>query len=90
MTPDLAESLALRALGWLAAEPERLGGFLAVTGVGPDVLRDRATDSDLLAAVLDHLLADETLLLAFCGDDAADPADVARARRHLPGFAEPM
>lgn len=90
MTPDLAEALALRALGYLAAEPERLGRFLAVTGIGPDSLRDHAADTDLLAAILDHLLADESLLLAFSAEDGADPAEVARARRHLPGFAEPM
>ena len=90
MTPANAEALAMRALAYLAGEPEQLGRFLAATGIGPGDLRDRAADPDLLAAVLDHLLGDETLLLAFCESDGADPVETGRARVHLPGFMEPM
>jgi hypothetical protein len=90
MTPTAAEALAMRALAYLAGKPEHLGRFLAATGVGPAELRDRAADPNLLAAVLDHLLGDEPLLLAFCSSDGADPGDPGRARAQLPGFAEPM
>ena len=53
---EAAEALALRALAFLAEDPERLGRFLALTGLGPAELRMRAGDADLLGGVLDHLL----------------------------------
>ncbi|MBL8669134.1 MAG: DUF3572 domain-containing protein [Alphaproteobacteria bacterium] len=80
-----AETLALQALGWLCAEPDRAERFLAMTGLAPGELRASARDAAFLAGVLDHLLADETLLLAFCADTEAEPPGVGAARRHLPG-----
>jgi len=90
MTPATAEALAMRVLAYLASEPEHLSHFLTTTGMGPSNLRGRAADPDVLAAVLDYLLGDESLLLAFCKADSANPGDPFRARRHLPGFMEPM
>lgn len=84
---DAAEALALRALAFLAEDPERLGRFLALTGTGPGELRSRATDPALLGGVLDHLLADERLLVAFADANGIKPDAAARARRHLPGAA---
>jgi hypothetical protein len=82
---DTSAVLALRALSFLAEEPERLGRFLALSGLGPDELRIRASDPVLLGGVLDHLLADEPLLLAFAATQGVEPEEVASARRHLPG-----
>jgi hypothetical protein len=82
---DAAEALALRALAFLAEDPERLGRFLALTGIGPGELRSVATDPALLGGVLDHLLADERLLVAFAEANELEPEAAARARRHLPG-----
>ena len=62
---EAAQALALRALAFLAEDPERLGRFLALSGMGPAELRTRASDPALLGGVLDHLLSDERLLLAF-------------------------
>ena len=84
---DAAEALALRALAFLAEEPERLGRFLALSGLGPDELRSRATDPALLGGVLDHLLADERLLIAFAEANGVRPEEAGRARLHLPGAA---
>ena len=84
---EAAEALALRALAFLAEDPERLGRFLALTGLGPAELRMRAGDADLLGGVLDHLLEDERLLLAFAAASAFRPEEVVRARRLLPGAA---
>ena len=39
---EAAETLAVAALAFLAAEPEHLGGFLAATGIGPDQIRKAA------------------------------------------------
>jgi hypothetical protein len=82
---DAAEALALRALAFLAEDPERLGRFLALTGIGPGELRSVATDPALLGGVLDHLLADERLLVAFAEANELEPEAAAHARRHLPG-----
>jgi hypothetical protein len=82
---EAAESLAIQALGFLAEEPERLGRFLALTGLGPDSIREAAADPQFLAGVLDHLLADEDLLMAFARERDFDPLAVQQARIALAG-----
>ena len=77
---EAAETLAIQALAFIAAEPERLEGFLGATGLTVDRLRESATAPDFLGGVLEHMLADESLLLAFADSAAIDPAAVARAR----------
>jgi hypothetical protein len=83
------ELVAIAGLGFLAGEAERLARFLAMTGVTPEDLRRRAGEPALLAAVLDHLLADESLLFLFAEAEALHPGEVAAARRGLPGGGEP-
>jgi Protein of unknown function (DUF3572) len=85
---EAAEMLAIQALSFIAAEPERLNGFLNATGLSLDRLRESATAPDFLAGVLEHMLADESLLLAFADSAAIDPADVTRARTALGGSWE--
>src|SRR5499426_182779 len=80
-----AEALAIAALGFIAAEPDRLGRFLAVTGIGPDSIRAAAREPRFLAGVLDHLAADEPLLLAFAAENAIDPGEVIKAREIIAG-----
>jgi len=82
---EQAETLALRALAFIAADEERFERFLASSGTTPDDVRQRAADPDFLAGVYDHMLADEALLVAFA--DAADmaPEKIAAARYRLPG-----
>jgi hypothetical protein len=79
------EALAIAALGFLASDGERLGRFLAVTGLGPESLRATARESGFLASVLGYLAEDETLLLAFAADNGVAPESIARARRRLAG-----
>ena len=83
MTREWAESVAIEALSFIASEPERLGRFLALTGIGPESLRAAAREADFLAGVLDHVANDEALLLAFAEDARIDPETVARARAAL-------
>jgi len=64
ITRKIAESLAIQALGFMASDPERLGAFLAATGIGPEAIRLAAADPSFLAGVLDYVAADEPLLLA--------------------------
>jgi len=82
---DAAAELAIAALTFIAEEPERLGRFLALSGIGPESLRAAARDPDFLLGVLDHIVGDENLLLAFAGHGGIDPADVVRARGVLAG-----
>jgi hypothetical protein len=82
---EAAEILAIQALSFIAAEPERLNGFLGATGLTLERLRESANEPDFLAGVLEHMLADESLLLAFADSAAIDPADVTRARTALGG-----
>jgi hypothetical protein len=80
-----AEHLAIAALGFIAGEPERLGRFLAMTGIGPDSIRAAAREPQFLLGVLDHLAADEPLLLAFAAENAIDPGEVIKARDTMAG-----
>ena len=80
---EAAEMLAIQALGFIAEEPERLNAFLNATGLSVERLRESATAPGVLAGVLEHMLADESLLLAFAASAAIDPAEVARAGQAL-------
>jgi hypothetical protein len=83
MDADSAETIALSALAFLAEDPPRLGRFLALTGVGPDELRTHARAPRILAAVLGHLLQDESLLLVFASSHDIDPELIAPAQAFL-------
>lgn len=85
MNRDAAEALALSGLGFLAEDPNRLGRFLSLSGMGPDELRAEAGSAHVMTAVLDYLLEDESLLLVFAGMKGLDPASVAEAHRLLAG-----
>ena len=79
-TREAAEALAIQALNFIAEEPERLNLFLVSTGIEAAEIRTAARDPDFLAGVLEHMLADESLLIAFAASAGIDPAEVARAR----------
>jgi Protein of unknown function (DUF3572) len=82
---DGAESLAVKALSFLAEEPERLGQFLAASGMGPEMIRKAAADPGFLAGVLDFVASDEPLLVAFAQHAGIDPRMVERAQALLGG-----
>jgi hypothetical protein len=82
---EVAEALAIQALSFIAGDGERLGRFLAITGIGPGEIRAAAREPHFLSGVLDHIAGDERLLLAFAADASLDPGDVAKARAILGG-----
>ncbi len=84
-SPEGAEMLAIGALAFIAEDPERMDAFLGATGIGPEAIRDAARSPDFLAGVLEHMLTDESLLLAFAERAGLDPAEIARAQRALGG-----
>jgi len=85
---DAACALAVAALSFIASEPERLGRFLALTGIGPESIREAAQEPDFLLGVLDHLAGDEALLIAFANENGIDPEQVALARNVLAGSSQ--
>jgi len=87
-TAEAAEMLAIQALGFIAEDPERLAGFFAATGIPADEIRTAAGQPGFLAGVLEHMLGDESLLIAFALSAGIDPAEVARARGALGGQQE--
>lgn len=87
MQTDRAESIGISALLFLAGDTQCLTRFLTLTGVGPAELREHARSPHMLAAVLDHMLRDESLLLVFCASDGVPPEDIAPAQRALAKMA---
>jgi Protein of unknown function (DUF3572) len=75
--------LAIQALAFIAEDEHRLGGFIASSGIAVQSIRDAARDPHFLVGVLEHMLADEDLLIAFAHSAGFDPAEVARARQRL-------
>jgi hypothetical protein len=82
-----AEMLAIQALAFIAEDPQRLARFLDMTGIAPEQIRTAARERGFLAGVLEHMLGDESLLIAFADRAGIDPDDVARARSGL-GYRE--
>jgi hypothetical protein len=80
-----AEALAVAALGFIAREPERLGRFLAMSGIGPESIRAVAREPQFLLGVLDYLAADEPLLIAFAAENTIPPGAVMEARDTIAG-----
>jgi hypothetical protein len=77
------EMIAISALGFLAEDPARLSRFLDITGLNPATLRQAAGEPRFLASVLDYLMADESLMLAFAANSATSPETIAAASAAL-------
>jgi hypothetical protein len=88
MTPDQAELIAIRALGWLAGQDRLWSAFLAASGAAPQALPRLAGDSVFQAGVLDFLMQSDRAVLAFCAAAGLPPEAPMAARRALPGGAE--
>ena len=87
MQPEVAQTLAIQALGWIAAEDEIFPVFLTATGAGIAELRNRAADPEFLAAVLDFLLQDDRWVVAFCDAEGHPYTAPQAARAAQPGGA---
>ena len=82
---EAAETLAIQALAFVAEEPARLARFLAASGIEAEQIRAAARERGFLAGVIEHMLADESLLVAFADSADIDPAAIARAHAALGG-----
>lgn len=77
------QALALAALAWTIEDAQRAERLLALTGLDPAGLRERATDPALLAAVLGFLAAHEPDLTACAAALAITPAALVAAQAAL-------
>ena len=82
---DEAEILAINALGFLASDSERLQRFMDLSGLDVAAIRAGAANPAFLGGILDHLLADESLLLIFAEEQQLRPERISDLRRKLPG-----
>jgi hypothetical protein len=80
---EVAEIVAVQALSFIAGDPERLGLFLAESGIGPETLRTAAADPRFLASVLDFVMRDDATVKAFAAVSQLHPTNIAAAHRAL-------
>jgi uncharacterized protein DUF3572 len=80
---EVAEIVAVQALSFVARDPERLGAFLAESGIGPDTLRSAAADPRFLAHVLDFVMRDDATVKAFAAASKLHPTNIAAAHQAL-------
>ncbi len=85
MKREQAETIALQALAFIAGEERALEGLIGQTGLGFEDMKAQAGDATFLAGVMDFVLSDESLLLAFCHATDLSPEMPLRVRRALPG-----
>ena len=85
MQQDLAETVGLQALAWIAANDELLPVFINASGSNLSDIRKGVQDIDLMASVLDFLLQDDDWTIAFCDATGLNYEMPMRARAALPG-----
>ncbi len=89
MERNQAEILAIRVIEWLAADHDTMQRFLASSGMTLAAIRTQSDSPDVLASVLDFLLADDRSIMAFSEASGYSPDAPLRARQALPGGDNP-
>jgi hypothetical protein len=82
---SIANEIAVQGLAFLAEDIDRLGRFLALSGLDPATIREAAREPGFLAGVLDHIMGDESLLVAFAAGNQLRPQQIVEARNILAG-----
>lgn len=88
MTPDAAEVVALKVLGWLVSNEEILPVFLGSSGLLPTELRARAGEPEVLCAVLEFVMMDDAWVCDCAQGLGLEPQVLMQARQALPGGGE--
>ena len=83
MDQEAGTDIAIAILGFLAVDARRLEDFFTTTGTNPRDVGSLARTRPFQLALLDYILADETLLLIFSTHSGIDPAIIAPARHAL-------
>lgn len=82
---EAAHSIALQAAAWMAAESDMLGHFLGATGMSVQDLKERLADPEVLAAMIDFILMDDSTIIDCAAYCQIQPQDLATVRQCLPG-----
>jgi hypothetical protein len=82
---EAAEGLAIQALSFIAQDPDRLGRFLALTGIRPAEIRSVAAEPGFLTGVLEYLASDQALMTDFAKESGHQPSTIDAARIALGG-----
>jgi hypothetical protein len=82
------EEIVAQALNYLVAHEPMLMRFFNLTGLTAETIREVAESPRFSAFVLDHFLADETLLAQFTQSAGIRPEDLRLARHRLEGTQE--
>ena len=80
---DEAAEIGMSALAFIASDDDRLAKFLALTGISPGDLVAGAREPASLAAVIEYLCGDESLLLVFSSEAGLAPERVAASQAIL-------
>ena len=85
MSQESAETVGLKALGWMAGNDELLPVFLGATGASEADVRAGASDPAFLGALLDFIMMDDRWVRAFCDTEGLAYDHPMHARMALPG-----
>lgn len=85
MSPEVAQTIALKALGWIIARDDLRDTFLGSTGMAVSDLASSAEDSTFQASVLEFLTMDDAWVTGFCDEVALTYDQPLKARYALPG-----
>lgn len=83
-----AELIAAKALQFVASDEDLLARFLAISGMGPDDLRQNLAKVEFLTGVLGFVLDHEPDAAAFCAFAELPPGQALKARATLSGQTE--
>lgn len=75
--------MTLALLGWVLGDGNRADRLLSLTGLTPDILRERLDDPGVLVAILEFLLAHEPDLVKAADDLHIEPDDIVSAHESL-------
>jgi hypothetical protein len=84
---QMHEETAFLATSFIVAQEELLSQFLSLSGANLPDLKSRLQDPDFLGSILDFILNQDELLLAFCAQSNLTPQNVWKARASFPGMA---
>lgn len=79
-----AQTIAVTALSYIAADPVLLPRFLALTGIEAGAIRQAAREPGFLAGVLQFVVAHEATLLGVSQATGIAPKALTTALRSLP------
>lgn len=88
MKQEIAETIALQIMGWLAAEDDLLGVFLGASGADLNDMKRRAAEPEFQLAVVDFVLMDDAWVIACCTALGLENAALQQVRQALPGGQE--